>query len=37
MVGRLISNEVVGRAVGTSVLVEGLFERLPVRRGEFVR
>jgi DNA mismatch repair protein PMS2 len=34
---RLISQRVVARSVGTSVLVERLFEKLPVRRGELVR
>eukprot|EP01034_Spumella_vulgaris_P024390 gene24390-30734_t len=33
----MTSQKVVARSVGTSVLVERLFERLPVRRAEFQR
>jgi hypothetical protein len=34
---RLAGRRPVARTVGTSVRVEGLFEALPVRRGDFVR
>lgn len=35
--GACISQNIVARPLGTSILVENLFEVLPVRRGEFVR
>ena len=35
--GTLASKKAVARAVGTTVLVERIFEVLPVRRGEFLR
>ena len=35
--GRVLSENQVARTTGTSVIVLGLFEALPVRRGEFVR
>ena len=36
-VGRIRSEDQMARTTGTSVIVNGLFEALPVRRGEFVR
>ena len=35
--GRILSEDQMARTTGTSVIVNGLFEALPVRRGEFVR
>ena len=34
---RLTGRRPIARTVGTTVRVEGLFEVLPVRRGDFVR
>lgn len=35
--GRLTKQKVIARSIGTSILVENLFEKLPVRRSEFAR
>ena len=35
--GKLISESVAARSTGTTVSVENLFEKLPVRRKEFVK
>jgi DNA mismatch repair ATPase MutL len=34
---RLISQNVAARANGTTVIVDNLFEKLPVRRKDFVK
>lgn len=34
---RLVSETVAARTTGTTVTVEKLFEKLPVRRNEFVK
>ena len=35
--GKLLSQKVIARSNGTTILIENLFESLPVRRAEFTR
>ena len=37
MIVSLLSQGLIARSTGTTVLIERLFESLPVRRGDFIR